>query len=73
LPETVNILTEVGCGITVDPNNLLQIKEAISRLLKNPKERDEMGKKAMAAHKSKYNWKYEEKKLAAIYKEILEF
>jgi len=70
LPETANILTEVGCGIIVDPFNLPQVKNAISRLLMNPEEGKEMGKRALDAYKNKFNWECEEKKLLKIYKNL---
>ena len=59
------------CGICVDPENVEQIAEAIRYLLDHPEEARQMGENGRRAVKEEFNWSIEEKKLLALYKDIL--
>ena len=59
------------CGICIDPENVEQIAEAIRYLLDHPEEARQMGENGRRAVKEEFNWSIEEKKLLALYKDIL--
>lgn len=59
------------CGICVDPTNVDEISEAIRYLLDHPDEARRMGENGRRAVKEEFNWGVEEKKLLALYEEIL--
>jgi glycosyltransferase involved in cell wall biosynthesis len=58
-------------GICVDPENVEEIAEAIRRLLGNPEEARQMGENGRRAVEQEFNWGAEEKKLLALYQDIL--
>lgn len=59
------------CGICVDPANPDAIAGAIRYLLDHPEEARRMGENGRRAVKEEFNWGVEEKKLLALYEEIL--
>lgn len=59
------------CGICVDPTNVDEISNAIRYLLDNPEEAKHMGENGRRAIKEEFNWGVEEKKLLALYEDIL--
>lgn len=59
------------CGICVDPENVEEIAAAIWYLLDHPEEAKRMGENGRRAVKEKFNWGVEEKKLYALYEDIL--
>ena len=59
------------CGICVDPENVEEIAEAIRYLLDHPDEARQMGENGRRAVKEEFNWSVEEKKLLALYEELL--
>ena len=59
-----------NCGITVDPNDPNEIKQAIDYITSNPVEANKMGENGMKAVKEIYNWSIEEKKLLKLYKSL---
>lgn len=59
------------CGICVDPANVDEIADAIRYLLDNPEEAKRMGENGRRAVKEEFNWGVEEKKLLALYEDIL--
>lgn len=59
------------CGICVDPTNVDEIADAIRYLLDHPEEARQMGENGRRAVKEEFNWGVEEKKLLALYDEIL--
>lgn len=71
LPETVNILNEIKCGIAVNPGDLDRIESAVRKLLNDDHLRAEMGQNGRAAFQSRYNWDVEEAKLKEIYHGLL--
>ncbi len=58
-------------GICVDPENEDEIADAIRYLLDHPDEARQMGENGRRAVKDEFNWGVEEKKLLALYEEIL--
>lgn len=62
---------EYHCGICVDPENVDEIAAAIRYLLDHPEEAKRMGENGRRAVKEKFNWGVEEKKLLALYEDIL--
>jgi len=65
------IVEDANCGICVDPLNPKEIADAITWIVNNPEQAEQMGKNGRKAIKGKYNWKLEEEKLLEIYKELL--
>lgn len=59
------------CGICVNTENVEEIASAIRYLLDHPEEARKMGENGRQAVKEKFNWGVEEKKLLALYEEIL--
>jgi glycosyltransferase involved in cell wall biosynthesis len=65
------IVEGAGCGRLVDPLDPRAIADAIEYLLSHPEEAEAMGRNGRRAVEERYNWKNEEKKLLALYKELL--
>ncbi len=63
------ITKQENCGIVVDYDKK-SLKEGIIRLRDSPKLCIELGKNALNAAISRYNWEHEEKKLVKLYKKI---
>jgi len=59
------------CGIYVNPENVEEIISAIRYLLDNPDEARRMGENGRRAVKEEFNWGVEEKKLLALYEDVL--
>lgn len=59
------------CGICVDPTNVDEIVAAVRYLLDNPEEAKRMGENGRRAVEEEFNWGVEEKKLLALYEDIL--
>lgn len=59
------------CGICVDPENVDEIANAIRYLLEHPDEAKRMGENGRRAVREEFNWDVEEKKLVALYDDIL--
>ena len=59
------------CGICVDPENIEEVSSALRYLLDHPDEARRMGENGRRAVKEELNWGVEEKKLLALYQEIL--
>lgn len=59
------------CGICVNPENPEEIASAIRYLLDHPEEARQMGENGRKAVREHFNWGIEEKKLLALYEEIL--
>jgi glycosyltransferase involved in cell wall biosynthesis len=58
------------CGIYVNIHDPDEIKKAISYLLDNPDEAEQMGKNGFYAATKKYNWKSQEEILLDLYREL---
>lgn len=65
------LLNEKAFGIVVDPENVEEIAQAIVFLRDNPEEAKRMGENGRRAVKEEFNWGVEEKKLFALYEDIL--
>ena len=65
------ILSKYEFGIAVNPDNIEEITTAINFLRNNPREAAKMGENGRRAVLTEYNWDNEEKKLIALYNEIL--
>ena len=59
------------CGLCVDPLNPSEIAKAIDYIVTHPAEAQQMGKNGLRAVKERYNWDIEEKKLLALYEQLL--
>lgn len=64
-------VTRYHCGICVDPENVEEIVSAVQFLLDHPEEARQMGENGRRAVKEVFNWEAEEKKLLALYEDIL--
>lgn len=58
------------CMICVNPNNVVEIKDAIMYLINNPKQAKKMGEIGHKLVVEKYNWSTQEKELFKVYKEL---
>ncbi len=65
------LLKRIPFGICVDPENVDEIATAIRYLLDHPEEAKRMGENGRRAVKEEFNWGVEEKKLFALYEDIL--
>ena len=61
----------VGAGLVADPMNPAQIARIIQQLLDDPVAAEAMGRCARESVMSRYLWSSEEKKLFALYEELL--
>lgn len=66
-----DIVNDSKCGITVSPNNINEITEAVRYLVSNREVAQEMGENGRKAVYEKYNWKTQEKILLDMYRKIL--
>jgi glycosyltransferase involved in cell wall biosynthesis len=64
------IVEHTGCGVLVDPLDPAAIADAISRLLMNPSEAEEMGKRGYEACARSFNWGTEKRKLLRLYADL---
>ena len=71
-PLWMELVGENACGICVDPTSPQAVHEAIQYLLEHPVEAQTMGRNGRKNVMEKYNWGVEEKKLLALYQDILE-
>ena len=59
------------CGYTVNPNDIDEIKKAISMILDNKENASIMGINGKKAAKKLYNWETQEKLLLDLYEQLL--
>lgn len=62
------IIKKHKCGISVDPHNVREIKEAIEYIIEHPSEAKQMALNGMKAVRSEYNWDAQKPVLLDIYK-----
>ena len=62
-----SLISEVKCGICVDPIKPGEVADTIGYLIDNPDLARKMGRNGRKAIEDKYNWKFEELKLFKIY------
>ncbi|WAM32932.1 glycosyltransferase family 4 protein [Caldicellulosiruptor morganii] len=65
------IIEGSDCGITIDPTDVMQIKEAILYFYENRDEIIKKGQNGYKAFSEIYNWSKEEKKLFDFYRDIM--
>jgi len=70
-PYNRMMVEKLEFGICVDPENPDEIADAIRYLLDNPEEAKRMGENGRRAIKEEFNWSVEEKKLLALYEDVL--
>ena len=71
IPLWRELVEETGCGICVDPRDIGSVSEAVRYLADHPDEAAEMGRNGRHWTETKYNWAHEEKKLLALYRELI--
>lgn len=59
------------CGICVNPENIEDIVQAVCYLGKHPEEARQMGENGRRAVEEEFNWKTQEARLLALYRELL--
>lgn len=69
-PEWKKIIEKHRCGLCVNPEDSMQIAEAVNKLLWNVKMAEEMGNNGRKMIEKRYNWRSEEKKLNTFYQEL---
>jgi glycosyltransferase involved in cell wall biosynthesis len=70
-PYNEQVIAKYHCGICVEPDDPGDIAAAIRYLLDHPSEAEKMGENGRRAVKEEFNWGIEEKRLLALYEEIL--
>lgn len=66
-----NIVEEYKCGITVNPENIIEIREAILFLKNNPDIANQYGKNGQEAFRNNFNWDTQVPQLLKTYENIL--
>jgi glycosyltransferase involved in cell wall biosynthesis len=67
-----NPVSRAGCGITVDPQEMIQTETALEDLrAMSRKERDRMGRRGEAAVRQEYNYRHIAKKYSLILEELI--
>jgi len=64
------IVEGTGCGILVDPRDISAIAEAVTWILRNPAQAEEMGRRGVSAVKERYNWDHEARTLLQCYEHV---
>lgn len=67
-----SIVKEGRAGLHADPTNVEQVKDAILKIVSEPKLAEEFGENGYQLVKDKYNWKNEEKVLFSCYNKVFE-
>lgn len=70
-PYNKAMVSQYQFGICVDPTNVEQISQAIRYLLDHPEQARQMGENGRKAVEQVFNWNTEEKKLFALYEDIV--
>ena len=70
-PDWREKLDKYEVGLAVNPTNIDEIANAIEYIIDNPKIAQQMGDNGRRAVEEKFNWKNEEKKLFALYQDVL--
>lgn len=70
-PYSRKVMQEYEYGILVDPDDLDDIADAMREIINDPEKARYMGENGRRAIKEQFNWGIEEKKLLALYKDIL--
>lgn len=70
-PLWVELVAGNNCGLNANPLDPGDVARKISELLADPEKMEEMGRNGAAAFRDKYNWGVEQRKLLALYNELL--
>lgn len=70
-PHWRTIVEDAKCGICVNPEDPIEVRQACIELLNNPQKGQKMGIAGRTAVINKYSWDSEEKKLLGLYKQLL--
>ena len=70
-PTARALAKEYDCCLCVDPDNAEEIAAAITGLMNDPARRARMGENGYRALRERFNWAAEEKKLTALYRDLL--
>lgn len=70
--QVAEIITEVDCGILLDPSSPQQVAAALERLVNDEEERKRLGRNGRRAVLERYNWEAEAEKLIGMYQELAE-
>ncbi|MBN1433558.1 glycosyltransferase family 4 protein [Candidatus Fermentibacterales bacterium] len=70
LPEISSVLSEAGCGVTVDASSPRSIADGILCLCDDPDRRREMGRRGRASALSEHNWSTQRARLLEAYGEL---
>jgi len=70
-PRFRAIVEANGCGICVPPRDPAAVAAAIDRLIEDPAEAAEMGRRGRALVEKSYNWDLESKALLRLYERVL--
>lgn len=65
------IIDENQCGITINPENIVEITDAIVQILESPELASQMGDNGRKAIYTEFNWATQEKKLIDLYNSIV--
>ena len=71
-PAIREVIDKEQSGIIVDPDDVDAIREAVRYILEHPEEAEAMGSRGFEGVMREYNWGEEEKKLLALYEELLQ-
>jgi glycosyltransferase involved in cell wall biosynthesis len=66
-----DLISRIGCGILVNPQDVDQVAAALDHLLENPELAAEMGRRGREAVRRELNWSIEEESLLRVYRECL--
>jgi glycosyltransferase involved in cell wall biosynthesis len=70
-PEWKALISEVGCGLTVDPSSPQAIARAICYLTTHPAEAADMGNRGRQAAVERFNWANERLRLLSLYQHLI--
>ena len=72
LPGMAEIVTDIGCGVLVDPTDPADIARGIRAIVDAPtEEQDRMRERTWRAGQELYNWQHETETLLALYRDLL--
>jgi glycosyltransferase involved in cell wall biosynthesis len=69
--STAKKVVEENCGIIVNPDNILEIRNAIIKLRDNPELCRKLGENARKAYEQKYSWRIMEQRLVNFYNQMM--
>lgn len=70
-PHWRQFITDERCGILVDPTDARAVADAILRILRNPDEAEEMGRRGQEAIRKRYNWEQEAQGMLRLYARVM--